>query len=204
MLLRENKNMDIFQTVYSFLTDNTHNILSSIVGAIILYLLTFSIAIARNYWQSRKYKDYFVGTYYLYRYSTKIDGEMFCHKIEVYRWLGQIKIREDASEFSYTGSVKFTEGNIYLHTYLKDEKIQVAHIQDGLILLCVNRLWGIACLVSIIEEPIALRVLLSKEPLTDEMVREKFKSKKYGLRNSILLEKRDNHLFLDNLRENGK
>jgi hypothetical protein len=172
-----------------------------IIALVIPLLLFVSRRVAMIYHDlvfSKKYAGY-IGTYYIYAFSTTGEDRIVCNKITISFRLGKLRISGDEEVFRYAGDISVNEKNIYFHLYGLEHSEEQLYVFVNPIHRNIRKLWGIQGCISVIDEPVARICLLSQDPLADTVVRQEIAqmtSKQYGHMLKIL---RDSRVYRDNL-----
>jgi transcriptional regulator with XRE-family HTH domain len=145
--------------------------------------------------------DNYVGKYYLYGFISSGENRITYHELNITRVLDKLianmKGTQRGNEFK--GELMVMGQNIFISLdQLTTRPGKLLYVFYNTPSRFINKLWGIVAGTSVIDEPMAKVVLLSKELLDDETSRNEFKSNGYDYQNSIWKILKDVKLFTDN------
>lgn len=189
----------LFSSLDTFIDTYTPEVVGGLIVAILLLLFKSVPILIRNLKTRKKYSGY-VGEYYIYYYSSTGVGKILTDNLVIKPSFGRLVVALDSAQvYSYTGTMKVSERNIYITVHGENHIEQVHFVFHSPLHRYIRKLVGVELSISPIDDPVAKYCLLSDEPLSIESVREEFKKLDNYQQSKILRVPREMQLFFDNL-----
>ena len=145
--------------------------------------------------------DKYVGTYFIYSFISSGEDRITCRELTITESLNKFAVymKGEFRGSEFTGELIIREQNLFI-------TLDRTNVKRGRLLYIfydppskfMNKLWGILAGTSVIDEPMAKVVLLSKAPMDDQTLREEFAKNGYTVKNGIWKIPKGINLFTDN------
>jgi len=158
----------------NFVTDGINDILAGILVPVFLWLLVKIYQSILSLTSYKKYKK-ILGKYNFYHWAPSGRDEICEGEIQIKSFFGFLYVKALSYEYNYKGKIEIDK-NIYISLSATnfDEKWSFIFPEPPPVNK-VKKLWGVSSGVSPFYEPVAYKVLLSVECLSQELLKQEFK-----------------------------